>query len=156
MAAMLLVQKLERTLNKQSGGKKMERSNSEQFLRKSRTGLVSLVVLAALAVPAPSGCELEKDENSSSGDGDYDNQSPSQYVCDCKGNGFYAGMEITAYSIGSANTLTTKQCQQDYPDVDCHCSCKNKYSSTSSTGSKYPSCSEVPKGYDGVCVNDNW
>lgn len=134
----------------------MENDNSlEQWLRKSRKRLIGLTALAALI--APSGCELEKEDDSSSGGGSYNGQSSSQYVCDCKGNGFYAIMEITTDSIGSANTLTTKQCQQDYPNVDCHCSCKSKYSSTSSsTGSKYPSCNEVPEGYDGICVNTDW
>lgn len=133
----------------------MENSNLEQFLRKSRKRLVGLTALAALIVP--SACELEKEEDPSSG-GNYGGGPLSQYVCDCKGNGFYAIMEATASSVGSANTLTTKQCQQDYPSVGCHCSCKSKQSTPppTSTGSKYPSCNEVPEGYDGICVNDNW
>jgi hypothetical protein len=46
-----------------------------------------------------------------------------KYGCDCEGNGLYTQIEVCGSSHSSATSLANAQCQNDYPDQDCSCSC---------------------------------
>lgn len=130
---------------------------TEQFLKSLKSKVTIGFLAAGLALGYASCGEDEENKGPGSEYSWSGETKKSKYNCDCWGEGLYQGIAgIYADSKSDAEALAVLKCNKLYPERNCSCECFKENSLSGGGSSKYPSCSEVPENYKGVCVNDNW
>ena len=119
----------------------------EKILNSGKRMLAGAGLISLLSMPIAVGCG--SDNGDDGGNNGYQS-TYSTYNCSCKGDGLFTTMKVNdAASKSEAESYATNKCRGDYPGTGCSCSCTDASSGGGSSG--YPSCSDVPPDYKGIC-----